>query len=49
MAAAAAIAGRRVFTAMTALKALPWFPRSVRDIRAFTAEHWSDVTSVVRG
>lgn len=32
-----------------ALKALPWLPASVRDIRAFKIEHWSDFTAVVKG
>jgi virulence-associated protein VapD len=31
-----------------ALKALPWFPSSVRDIRAFRIEHWSDFTGLVK-
>jgi virulence-associated protein VapD len=31
--------------AMNALRALPWFPASVRDIRAFRIELWSDYTS----
>jgi virulence-associated protein VapD len=31
--------------AMNALKALPWFSASVRDIRAFRIELWSDYTS----
>ena len=30
--------------AMNALKALPWFPRVVRDIRAFRVEQWSEFT-----
>jgi virulence-associated protein VapD len=30
--------------AMTALKALPWFSRCVKDIRAFRVEDWSDFT-----
>jgi len=34
--------------AMTALKALPWFPPSVRDIRAFRVEQWSDFTSFIQ-
>jgi virulence-associated protein VapD len=29
--------------------ALPWFPASVRDIRAFKVEHWSDFTQMVKG
>lgn len=33
-----------LFDAMTALKALPWFPTSVRDIRGFRVEQWSDFT-----
>ena len=34
--------------AMTALKSLPWFPASVRDIRAFRVEQWSDFTSFIK-
>ena len=30
--------------AMNALKAIPWFKESVRDIRAFRVEDWSDFT-----
>jgi virulence-associated protein VapD len=30
------------------LRKLPWFPASVRDIRAFRVEQWSDLTSVVK-
>ncbi|KQT08641.1 virulence factor [Methylobacterium sp. Leaf399] len=37
-----------LFSAITALKALPWFPRSVRDIRAFRIEQWSDFTTLVQ-
>ena len=37
-----------LFRAVMALKALPWFPASVRDIRAFKVEHWSDFTSVIK-
>jgi virulence-associated protein VapD len=33
-----------LFEAMNALKLLPWFPGSVRDIRAFRVEQWSDFT-----
>ncbi len=33
-----------LFDAMSALKSLPWFPSSVRDIRAFRIEQWSDFT-----
>ena len=34
--------------AIFGLKALPWFPKCVRDIRAFRMEHWSDFTSLVK-
>lgn len=39
----------RLFAAIMALKALPWFPASVRDIRAFRVEQWSDFTPIVKG
>ena len=38
-----------LFSAITALKALSWLPASVRDIRAFRVEQWSDFTQFVRG
>jgi virulence-associated protein VapD len=38
-----------LFKAIIDLKALPWVPRSVRDIRAFRIEQWSDFTGVVKG
>lgn len=38
-----------LFAAILELKPLPWFAPSVRDIRAFTVEHWSDFTSLVKG
>ena len=34
--------------AMVALKALPWFPGAVRDIRAFRVEQWSDFTEFMK-
>lgn len=34
--------------AMNALKATPWFTKSVRDIRAFRVENWSDFTSFMK-
>lgn len=37
-----------LFTAIAALKGLPWFPTSVRDIRAFRVEQWSDFTHIVK-
>jgi virulence-associated protein VapD len=38
-----------LFSAIAALRALPWLPASVRDIRAFRVEQWSDFTKVVKG
>ena len=38
----------KVVRAMNALKALPWFPVSVRDIRAFRVEQWSDFTPFMK-
>jgi virulence-associated protein VapD len=37
-----------LFSAMLALKALPWFPTCVTDIRAFKVEHWSDFTKLIK-
>ncbi len=37
-----------LFAAITALKALPWLPPSVRDIRAFRIDQWSDFTETVK-
>lgn len=37
-----------LFAAIMALKGLTWFPSSVRDIRAFKVEHWSDFTRFVK-
>jgi virulence-associated protein VapD len=37
-----------LFQAILALKALPWFPASVRDIRAFRIEQWSDFTPFMK-
>ena len=34
--------------AILALKALPWFASSVRDVRGFRIEDWSDFTSIVK-
>jgi virulence-associated protein VapD len=31
-----------------AITALPWLPASVRDIRAFRVEQWSDFTNMVK-
>lgn len=38
-----------LFAAIMALKALPWLPASVRDIRAFRVEQWSDFTKLGKG
>ena len=38
-----------LFLAIQALRARAWFPPSVRDIRAFRVEQWSDFTAVVKG
>ncbi len=31
-----------------ALKAMPWFPLSIRDIRVFRVENWSDFTPFMK-
>ena len=36
-----------LFAALMALKALPWFATSVRDVRAFLVEQWSDFTALL--
>lgn len=38
-----------LFLAMQALRSRGWFPKCVRDIRAFRIEQWSDFTAVVKG
>ena len=38
-----------LFAALLALKALPWFPLAVRDIRGFRIENWSDFTPIIKG
>ncbi|MBB5037866.1 virulence factor [Prosthecobacter dejongeii] len=38
-----------LFAALLALKALPWFPMAVRDIRGFKIENWSDFTPIIKG
>ena len=35
-------------SAMTALRALPWLPECVKDIRAFRVDQWSDFTTFVQ-
>ena len=38
-----------LFSAIQALRAELWFPQSVRDIRAFRLEQWSDFTPLIKG
>jgi virulence-associated protein VapD len=38
----------KLFLAIQALRTRTWFPKSVRDIRAFRIEQWSDFTAVVK-
>lgn len=37
-----------LFRGINALMKLSWFPKSVRDIRAFRVEQWSDFTATVK-
>lgn len=37
-----------LFLAIQSLRNLVWFPKSVRDIRAFRIEQWSDFTATVK-
>ena len=37
-----------LFAALMALRALPWIPPSIRDIRAFRVEQWSDFTQIIK-
>lgn len=34
--------------ALNALRNTPWFKKSVRDIRAFSVEDWSDFTLFIK-
>jgi len=38
-----------LFLVVQSLRSQEWFPKSVRDIRAFRIEQWSDFTQVVKG
>jgi len=38
-----------LFLVVQSLRSQVWFPKSVRDIRAFRIEQWSDFTQVVKG
>ena len=37
----------KLFSAVDPLRDLVWRPPSVRDVRAFRVEHWSDFTALV--
>ena len=37
-----------VYKAISKLSSIDWFKKSVRDIRAFKVEDWSDFTDVVK-
>ena len=37
-----------VYKAIDKLKHIDWFKKSVRDIRAFKIEDWSDFTEIVK-
>lgn len=39
----------QLFVAIQSLKTQSWFPPSVRDLRAFRIEQWSDFTPIVKG
>jgi len=38
-----------LFRAIEALRKMEWFNKSVRDIRAFRVEDWSNFTDFVKG
>lgn len=38
-----------VYKAINKLFKIDWFTKSVRDIRAFKIEDWSDFTEIVKG
>ena len=38
-----------VYKAINRLQKIEWFKKSVRDIRAFKVEDWSDFTEIVKG
>ena len=37
-----------LFNAVNALKEIDWFRESVRDIRGYRVEEWSDFTEIVK-
>jgi len=38
-----------LYAAMNALRALPWFPACVKDIKGYRVEMWSDFTPMMKG
>lgn len=38
-----------VYKAINRLSSIEWFKESVRDIRSFKVEDWSDFTAIVKG
>ena len=38
-----------LIAAVNALKALPWFPDCVKDIRGYRVEQWSNLTPLMKG
>ena len=38
----------KVYQAINRLSSISWFKKSVRDIRAFKVEDWSDFTEIVK-
>ncbi len=37
-----------MFSAIDALRDLPWFTEKVRDVKAFRVENWSDFTELIK-
>ena len=37
-----------IYQAINALSGIEWFRKSVRDIRAFKVEDWSDFTNIIK-
>jgi virulence-associated protein VapD len=38
----------KLFLAIETLKRIDWFRKSVRDIRGYKVENWSDFTAIVK-
>lgn len=43
-----ALLAKNLFNAINALKEIEWFRKSVRDIRGYRVEEWSDFTESVK-